>query len=196
MLLTLTMLAACVVDGRARRTDALVSVLAPKVHLGQPLDAAQEAIPSLLVRHRGDPPTVLRPLDDDAPRIVQAIVLPEPLAGQRASAQSPVSGLVFVMTPATAAQLRVQIRSMLGHSSGRTCAGRSVAERDSVVVWSIDGRGGAILTYPERRPAEAEPVARLFIYTGAWHPELSISGYGRTDCTALADDASLASNVF
>ena len=57
-----------------------------------------------------------------------------------------------------------------------------VASTDSIVEWDLDLRGGALLTFPERRPDGTVPVSRLFVYTGGWRPSEALSGYRHTSC--------------
>jgi hypothetical protein len=40
-----------------------------------------------------------------------------------------------------------------------------------------------LLTFPERRPDGVVPTSRLFIHTGGWKPERSLSGYGVAQCS-------------
>ncbi|MDB4900534.1 MAG: hypothetical protein JWN53_2342 [Gemmatimonadetes bacterium] len=175
---------ACYLEGRTNRAERLLSELAPSLRFGETLSDARQAMPELRVRHPGDP-TDLETADSAAPpHAVAVVVYPAPAANERARPDAAVAGVEFVMSPDIAAKLRRHISDVFRGPGSLVCAGRSIAETDSVVVWDVDRRGGALLTFPERRLDGDPLVSRLFVYTGAWQPARALSGYGLANCGA------------
>jgi hypothetical protein len=172
----------CHLEGRSRRAERLLAELAPPLHFGQPLDDAKRAIPGLDVRHPGEWSTIYTATDSEPPRPVALIVWPRPERGGRASESAVVEGVELVMSPGVAARLRQHVDQLFGPPTEATCAGPMIAQTDSVLVWQLGRRGGALLTFPERRPDDVVPISRLFIYSGGWEPARSISGFGQAAC--------------
>jgi hypothetical protein len=139
-------------------------------------------MPSLRVRHPGDPIDLETPDSAAPPRIVAVVVNPDPAAREHAQPDAAVEGVEFVMSPDVASRLRARIAEVFRYPGNLLCAGRSLAESDSVIVWELGRRGGALLTFPDRRLDGAAPVSRLFVYTGAWKPARALSGYGSMSC--------------
>ena len=185
-LVAVALLAGCHVEGRSRRAERLLAEVAPTLHFGQSLADARRAIPTLGVRHPGDPTNLYLADDSGVPRVVAVIVQPEPAAGEHASSGALVEGVELVTTPEIAAKLRQHITKQFGKASESTCAGQSLEQIDLVMLWDTGGRGGILLTVPERRPDGIVPTSRLFIYTSGWAPDRSLSGFGRPDCTAAS----------
>jgi hypothetical protein len=136
------------------------------------------------VRHPGDPTNLYLADDSGAPRVVAVIVRPGPAAGEHASPSALVEGVEMVMTPEIAATMRQHITEQFGKGAESKCAGQTLEQIDLVMLWETEGRGGILLTVPERRPDGIVPTSRLFIYTSDWDPGRSLSGFGRPDCTA------------
>jgi hypothetical protein len=63
-----------------------------------------------------------------------------------------------------------------------TCAGRSIAETDSVAVWSRDIRGGVLIAFPVRRFDGERHAARVIVYNAGWDPQRAMSGFGVMSC--------------
>lgn len=177
-------LSGCHLEGRSSRAQTLLSQLAPTLRLGEPLADARRAIPTLRVRHQGDPTDVETPNGDSTPQPVAVIVYPGPQPKEHAAPDAALVGVEFVMTPEVASGLRQQIATTFRRSGSLACATRTIASTDSIVEWDLDLRGGALLTFPERRPDGAVPVSRLFVYTGGWRPSEALSGYQHSACEA------------
>ena len=175
-------LSGCHIEGRSSRAQTLLSQLSPTLRLGEPLSDARRAIPTLRVRHPGDPTDVETPSGAGAPQPVAVIVYPGPQPKEHAAPDAALEGVEFVMTPEVASGLRQQIAATFRHPGSLACATRAIANTDSIVEWDLDLRGGALLTFPERRPDGAVPVSRLFVYTGGWRPSEALSGYRGTPC--------------
>lgn len=174
---------ACHLEGRSRRVEQLLADLSPSLHLGEPLSEARRAIPALGVRHPGDSPNLYTANESEPPRTVAVVVWPRPAMGEHAASDARVEAVELVMSPAVAGRLRTRVTEMFGEPVQSTCAGPTLEQTDRVVVWQIGGRGGALLTFPERRPDGVVPTSRLFIYSSAWEPARSISGFGEASCS-------------
>ena len=181
-LMAMIVLDACHVEGRSNRAARLLSELAPSIRFGERLVDARQTMPSLRVRHPGDPVDMEAPDSAAPPRVVAVVVNPGPAAQEHAQPDAAIEGVEFVMSPDVATKLRPRIAELFRGRGTLLCAGRSLAETDSVVVWELGRRGGALLTFPERRVEGVAPVSRLFVYTGAWKPARALSGYGSTSC--------------
>lgn len=182
VLLATLVLAACRLEGRSSRAERLLSELAPALTFGERLADARRTIPALRVRHLGDPTDIEIAEPSASPQPVAVVVSPVPPAGQHESPDALVDGVEFVMTPSVAAQLRRHIATLFREPGALVCGGGSIAMTDSIVVWRLDRRGGALLTFPERRPSDAALVSRLFIYTSRWQPAHALSGFDRAIC--------------
>jgi hypothetical protein len=185
-LAVLAPLVGCHLEGRTRRAERLLGELAPGVRLGQRLTDARRAMPNLEVRHPGDTMDQYTASDSGPPRAVAVVVWPGPALGEHASPDAIVEGVELVMSPNVAAKLKQHITNVLGTPAESTCAGPSIAQTDLVVVWQMGRRGGALLTFPERRPDGVVPTSRLFIYTSGWAPARSISGFGQASCSVAS----------
>lgn len=177
-------LSGCHLEGRSSRAQTLLTQLSPTLRLGEPLSDARRAIPTLRVRHPGDPTDVEMPNGDSTPRPVAVIVYPGPQAKEHAAPDAALEGVEFVMTPEVASGLRQQIAATFRQPGSLACASRTIASTDSIVQWDLDLRGGALLTFPERRPDGTVPISRLFVYTGGWRPSEALSGYHPSPCEA------------
>lgn len=182
---TLAALSGCRVEGRSSRAELLLSQLAPTLQLGEPLSEARSAVPALRVRHPGDATDLETAAAAAPPRPVAVIVAPTPQPHEHAAPDAAVEGVEFVMSPEVARRLRPQIAALFRGPGSRACAIRSVASADSIVEWELDIRGGALLTFPQRRADGAAPPSRLFVFTGAWRPPQSLSGYRATACDSV-----------
>ena len=179
-------LGGCHLEGRSRRVEQLLAELSPGVRLGEPLSDARRAIPALGVRHPGDSPNLYVATGSGLPTMVAVIVWPQPALGEHAAPDALVEGVELVMSPALANQLRAHVTEKFGAPVQSTCAGPTLEQTDRVVEWQVGGRGGALLTFPERRPDGVIPTSRLFIYTSAWEPARAISGFGEASCSATS----------
>jgi hypothetical protein len=179
---TLTMLTGCRVEGRSSRAQSLLSGLAPSLKLGESLADARHAVPGLRVRRPGDATELGTQSMDSALRPVAVIVSPEPSPLAQAAPDAAVEGVEFEMTPETASELRQRIAALFRGPGSRACAERAGATVDSIVQWNLDIRGGALLTFPSRRPVGAAARSHLFVYTGAWRPSEGLPGYRAAAC--------------
>lgn len=158
-------LGGCHLEGRSRRVEQLLAELSPRVHLGESLSDARRAIPALGVRHPGDSLDRYVATGRGSPTTVAVVVWPRPALGEHASPDALVEAVELVMSPEVANRLRAHMTDVFGAPVRSTCARPTLAETDRVVEWQIGGRGGALLTLPERRPNGVVPTARLFIFT-------------------------------
>jgi hypothetical protein len=182
----LVVLAGCHVEGRSSRAESLLSQLAPSIRLGEPLADARRVLPGIPVRHVSDSANLRTPVPGTTPTLTALIVSPEPDANQHAAPDAAVEGVAFVMSPAAADRLRQQVATVFRSPGAQACAVRSGQSVDSIVVWDLDIRGGALLTFPERRPSGETPTSRLFVYTGAWTPREGLAGYRAMACNKPA----------
>lgn len=183
LLTLITCVAGCHLEGRSRRAEQLLGELEPTLRLGETLRDARRAHPELGVRHPGDSPNLYTANDSEPPRAVAVVVWPGPALGEHASPNAIVEAVELVMGPRAAGAVHRRVTQLFGPPVS-LCAGQSLEQTDKVTMWQMGRRGGIILTFPERRPDGVEPTSRLFIYTGGWQPERSLSGFGQASCSA------------
>lgn len=174
-------LAGCRMEGHSARAQQLLTELSP-LTLAQPLREARRSVPILRVHHAGERWTMqLRP-DSARPLLAGVIVTPNPAAGDSASPDAMVESVEFLLTPTQAIQLRARTTSLLGAPTSLACAGHSISETDSVIIWARDVRGGVLMTIPHRRLSDEPAIARLYVYASGWNPQRALSGFGVMTC--------------
>ena len=180
-ILLLSVSMGCHMEGRSARAQRLLSELAP-LSLGEPLSHAEAAVPGLRVRHPSDRWSESVVIDSGGVALAGVTVSPPPADGDEGAPSAYVQSVQFVLSAPQASRLRLRAEKLFGAPHQVTCAGRSIAETDSVVLWPRDVRGGVLIAYPARRLEGERSIARLIIYGTGWDPTRAMSGFGVMSC--------------